>query len=499
MATNTVARREGSNTDYRGNNILNLGLGPLAIPDLAEYLHGLDTRVGQGSAYGFWLAPAQRNIILGAFSNTNTFLESVFPDGTFSLDSIIGNTIDLGFERNKIGSVFANNDIGPYVTDCEFKYGFQDNKVGYGLTNGKFDSNCYRNEVNSQCADIEFGTNCRENIIGTASYNVKLGTYVRNCEVSSDSGYIEIGSYCENVKLIGCGGQYNAPFVVPDGSADVTYINNVLTADPYGVGGKLDKAENLADLQDATVARQNLGLTDGNGKLIPGLFPGGIDDIQEFDAGVSAFPAVGEKGVIYVDTSLDANGTDRKYVQYRWSGSAYGPIPLGAGSTDALPEGVNNKYFTAARVIGTLLTGYAKAAATRAIAATDSVLVAFSLLEKKADDNAASISGIGAVIPSNASLSNKVATASEISAITGLIPSNASGTNKLVVANSILPIVTNYTDQDVVTIVHNRGRFVFVQVYEFDGYGTNAEIFQVDMNTVRVSFSKASSGNVVLI
>ncbi|MCC2546429.1 hypothetical protein LJY25_08230 [Hymenobacter sp. BT175] len=63
----------------------------------------------------------------------------------------------------------------------------------------------------------------------------------------------------------------------------------------------------------------------------------------------------------------------------------------GPTSTDGLPEGMNNKYFTTARAIGALLTGYVKGQASRAIAATDSILVAIGLLERKADDNATRI------------------------------------------------------------------------------------------------------------
>lgn len=49
-------------------------------------------------------------------------------------------------------------------------------------------------------------------------------------------------------------------------------------------------------------------------------------------------------------------------------------------SSDAVPEGASNLYFTAARVLATVLTGLSTATAT-AIAATDSVLVAMGKLQ----------------------------------------------------------------------------------------------------------------------
>ena len=62
--------------------------------------------------------------------------------------------------------------------------------------------------------------------------------------------------------------------------------------------------------------------------------------MQEF-ANVAAFPATGMRGIIYV--ALDTNKT------YRWSGSAYIEISASPGTTDAVPEGSVNLYYTDAR------------------------------------------------------------------------------------------------------------------------------------------------------
>jgi hypothetical protein len=68
--------------------------------------------------------------------------------------------------------------------------------------------------------------------------------------------------------------------------------------------------------------------------------PSYVDDVLEF-AATANFPATGESGKIYV-----ATGTGKVY---RWSGSAYVEIIGSPGSTDAVPEGSVNLYYTAAR------------------------------------------------------------------------------------------------------------------------------------------------------
>lgn len=77
-----------------------------------------------------------------------------------------------------------------------------------------------------------------------------------------------------------------------------------------------------------------------NGKVPASQLPSYVDDVLEF-ASLSSFPAIGENDKIYV--TLDSNKT------YRWSGSAYVEISASPGSTDAVPEGSVNKYYTDAR------------------------------------------------------------------------------------------------------------------------------------------------------
>jgi hypothetical protein len=76
---------------------------------------------------------------------------------------------------------------------------------------------------------------------------------------------------------------------------------------------------------------------DGSGKVPAAQLPSYVDDVLEFPS-LSAFPASGETGKIYIATDTDK--------EYRWSGSAYRIIVASAGSTDAVTEGTVNLYFT---------------------------------------------------------------------------------------------------------------------------------------------------------
>ena len=79
---------------------------------------------------------------------------------------------------------------------------------------------------------------------------------------------------------------------------------------------------------------------DSGGKVPSSQLPSFVDDVKEY-ANLAAFPATGETDKIYV--ALDTNKT------YRWGGSSYVEISASPGSTDAVPEGSTNKYFTDAR------------------------------------------------------------------------------------------------------------------------------------------------------
>jgi len=138
-----------------------------------------------------------------------------------------------------------------------------------------------------------------------------------------------------------------------------------------------DKIEALDGSIGTKVAASAVGAVNGvasldaGGKVPAGQLPSYVDDVLEF-ANLAAFPGVGETGKIYI--AIDTNA------QHRWSGSAYQAITASPGTTDNVPEGATNKYFTDARTRAAIATGLIDTAGTPA--ATDSVLTILGKVKK---------------------------------------------------------------------------------------------------------------------
>lgn len=148
----------------------------------------------------------------------------------------------------------------------------------------------------------------------------------------------------------------------------ITTNSIVLTTDTLLVAiGKLQAQVN------ARVQTSALGVTVAqlvNGTVPASQLPSYVDDVLEY-ANAAAFPATGETGKIYIDLATNE--------QYRWSGSAYVKLVASPGTTSNVPEGTN-LYFTAARVLAVVLTGFV-AGSNTAVAATDTVLQALQKLQ----------------------------------------------------------------------------------------------------------------------
>jgi len=125
---------------------------------------------------------------------------------------------------------------------------------------------------------------------------------------------------------------------------------------------------------------------DGSGTVPASQLPSYVDDVLEF-ASFAALPAAGETGKIYI--TVDNNN------QYRWSGTQYVLLTASPGSTDSVPEGAVNKYWTLARTLGSVLTGLVTTNSA-VIAATDTVIAAFGKLQRQITDLGASKANKGA-------------------------------------------------------------------------------------------------------
>lgn len=139
-----------------------------------------------------------------------------------------------------------------------------------------------------------------------------------------------------------------------------------------------EDAETLAIAVGACVQTAAVGALSGvapldSSGLVPSEYlPSYVDDVLEF-ADEASLPATGESGKLYV--TLDTGGV------FRWSGSMYVDVGGGASSTDGVPEGSSNLYFTATRVLSTELTGLDTYVENINIAESDTVLGALGKLQ----------------------------------------------------------------------------------------------------------------------
>lgn len=161
-------------------------------------------------------------------------------------------------------------------------------------------------------------------------------------------------------------------FAIPQHSQEIGTITGLIEA--------LNAKEDLLGFTPEDAAQKGVaggyaGL-DGTGRVPAAQLPSFVDDVEEY-ADFASLPVTGEAGKIYI--TLDTNAL------YRWSGSAYTQITASPGTTDAVPEGTGNLYFTEARVRNTPLTGYAVGLRV-ALAAADTVLDAFGKIGKYLSD-----------------------------------------------------------------------------------------------------------------
>jgi hypothetical protein len=138
----------------------------------------------------------------------------------------------------------------------------------------------------------------------------------------------------DDLKLVALTGSYNDLSDLPDlGSAAFTDSEDYAT---WEQGELADTAVQPEELTSALSSKADLV----NGLVPASQLPGFVDDVREY-TNLASFPDPGTTGVIYV--ALDENK------QYRWSGSSYIQLTASPGSTDAVPEGSVNKYFTEQR------------------------------------------------------------------------------------------------------------------------------------------------------
>jgi hypothetical protein len=157
------------------------------------------------------------------------------------------------------------------------------------------------------------------------------------------------------------GAGWNADMTPPTKNATFAKIEAIMTA----LSGKVSTA--------SVGAANGVASLDAGGKVPAAQLPSYVDDVLEYSSAAN-FPGVGETGKVYV--ALDTNK------QSRWSGTAYVELTASPGTTDNVPEGPTNKYYTDIRVRAAPMTGLIDTVG--APAATDSLLTVLGKLKRQA-------------------------------------------------------------------------------------------------------------------
>lgn len=137
--------------------------------------------------------------------------------------------------------------------------------------------------------------------------------------------------------------------------------------------GSMDSAIASRVASTAVGAPNGVAGLDAAGRVPANQLPSYVDDVLEY-ASAGNFPMPGEGGKIYV-----AADTGR---QSRWTGNSYVELTASPGTTDNVPEGNVNRYYTEVRVRATIATGLADVAGSPA--ANDSLLAVLGKLRRQA-------------------------------------------------------------------------------------------------------------------
>lgn len=177
---------------------------------------------------------------------------------------------------------------------------------------------------------------------------------------------------------------------IPDGSSYKQYSQTEKTKLAAISGSNTGDETNTTILTKIGYTPENIankGASNGYAPLVSGLVPSAhlpsfVDDIVEgylltgvfYEDSGHTIAITGAVGKIYVDLTA---GQSSK--QYRWSGSVYIQITNGLiASTDDVPEGTTNKYWSNALTISSTLTGYTSGTGT--ISSSDTILTAIQKL-----------------------------------------------------------------------------------------------------------------------
>lgn len=252
--------------------------------------------------------------IRGELSSTNVTAALTYTPPKVAAPATGGSTYSVAAQTDATTRTLANPFTGlGYMGGVRFRFG-------------------YLNDVSGGYADI-----------------LDLSTYTDASGGGYSALYFSKGSQQIQHKWAAAGGTAWVTKVVAYTDSNIT--GNAATATklvaPVNINSvPFDGSASITITDGTRIAATEKGAANGvvplgaDSKIAATYLPSYVDDVLEY-ANLAAFPATGSAGVIYV-----ADDTGKIY---RWSGSTYIEISPSPGSTDAVPEGPTNKYYTNVR------------------------------------------------------------------------------------------------------------------------------------------------------
>lgn len=223
MPTPTPSTKIGS-LNFQGiTKIYNFKVGPTVVPDLGDYL------LSTSAVYGYVQTGTPGGGGTAGYGNI-----AVLPFGTgnvlpaTNVNGPYGNVYAIGFDKNTQVTPHYNNTYGNGVTNNTFAAGFGGNVLGLGVNYCVFGSNCTANSLGANCSFNTFGNNCVSNQLSPQITSCKLDDGCVGNKLSGATANVELGAGCIGVEVVACTGTSSAPFLIPAGSKNVRYVNNVL-------------------------------------------------------------------------------------------------------------------------------------------------------------------------------------------------------------------------------------------------------------------------------
>ena len=186
------------------------------LPNLAPLTARMDALELTGGIWQFIGDPGDNNLSQGPFDTANS--------------TISGNQNTFyGFVGSiEFGPICNDNRLEANVFNVKFGTRCSFNHIGAESVNVQFGDNCQHNDIGADIGTVTFGHDCQYNTIGASCTSIVLGDSCTHITMTPQCSDIVLGDGCQRLTFINCNGTSNVPLVIPAGTTDAVYRNNVL-------------------------------------------------------------------------------------------------------------------------------------------------------------------------------------------------------------------------------------------------------------------------------